>query len=84
MTGEIIKASKQLYKVVIKYSGQKAEQIMFFDRPVHVSSNMISGHIGLYDEENKCMFIAKGTIVDYIQVAADTSLKPIFMSYGGV
>ena len=68
---KIILPTRQLYRAVIKYTKEEKEQVLFFDQPVHVGSNMLTGNVGIYqNDDDKCLLLTHFGLVDYCHVAA--------------
>lgn len=70
---------KPLYKAIVKFAKEKDAQMLFFDVPVHISWNMISGTISIDDGKDKSLFLAHWNVVDYCQIATDgVPAAPLF------
>lgn len=75
MENNIIETKEPLHKVIIKFSGKKEEQVMFFEPDVHISNSLITGQVGIYDKAGNCLFLTHWNLVDWCQVATDLTIK---------
>lgn len=71
---------KPLYKALIKYTGDKDAQLMFFDIPVHIAYSILTTQVGIYDEKGNCLYLAHWDKVEYCQIVTDAPIEPRFLS----